>query len=217
MCTEQLNLINCILFAFAEDNGFIINVRTDTFNMLHTIYIRDPKTNVCKSYDVLCNDSLRDTYNIINDIKKDFNTLVLNKTQSKYLSNDVDAGIIPQVIKKIINEKYGISSEQHICMSDIPEITDVIFNDPAIIVFWSDGTKTVVKADNEEFDPEKGLAMAISKKALGNDRGYYEVFRKWIGKYNKKQAKLNDSKNNKSVVDLINDFGKEAGEVTGRF
>ena len=41
-------------------------------------------------------------------------------------------------------------------------IRNVIFNDPATIVIWADGTKTVVKADREPFDPEKGLAMALT-------------------------------------------------------
>ena len=62
----------------------------------------------------------------------------------------------------------------------LTEITNVIFNDPATIVFWSDGTKTVVKAENEPFDPEKGLAMAIAKKALGNKGNYYNEFKKWL-------------------------------------
>lgn len=62
-----------------------------------------------------------------------------------------------------------------------PEIRKVIFNDPATIVFWSDNTKTVVKARNGDiFDPEKGLAMAISKKMLGNQDGYYSDFKKWL-------------------------------------
>ena len=66
-------------------------------------------------------------------------------------------------------------------------IKDVIFNDPATIVFWVDGSKTVVKCQKgETFDPEKGLAMAISKKVLGNDYGYYETFAKYVGRYNKK-------------------------------
>lgn len=60
----------------------------------------------------------------------------------------------------------------------IPDIIRVIQNSPATIVFWSDGTKTVVKAKNEVFDPEKGFAMAISKKALGNKGNYYETFKK---------------------------------------
>lgn len=56
----------------------------------------------------------------------------------------------------------------------------VIFNDPATIVFWKDGTKTVVKAEGEPFDPEKGLAMAIAKKHLGNEGNYYDIFREWL-------------------------------------
>ena len=60
-----------------------------------------------------------------------------------------------------------------------PEIKKVIFNDPATIVLWEDGTKTVVKCENEKFDPEKGLAMAITKKVLGNNGHYFETIKKW--------------------------------------
>ena len=67
------------------------------------------------------------------------------------------------------------------CINYRPKITKVIFNDPATIVFWADDTKTVVKCDNKErYDPEKGLAMAISKKALGNQGNYYNEFKKWL-------------------------------------
>lgn len=60
-------------------------------------------------------------------------------------------------------------------------ITKVIFNDPATIVFWNDGSKTVVKAQfYEKYDPEKGLAMAITKKALGNGGNYYNTVNKWL-------------------------------------
>ena len=70
------------------------------------------------------------------------------------------------------------------------KIKDVIFNDPATIVFWADGEKTVVQCQNgEEFDPEKGLAMAISKKIFGNKHSYYDVFKKWVGKYLKEKLK----------------------------
>lgn len=63
------------------------------------------------------------------------------------------------------------------------KIKDVIFNDPATIVFWSDGSKTVVKTQNgEEFDPEKGLAMAIAKHSLGNNGSYYDIFVNWLSK-----------------------------------
>ena len=71
-------------------------------------------------------------------------------------------------------------------------IKNVIFNDPATIVFWNDGTKTVVKAENEKFDPEKGLAMAISKKVLGNKGNYYEIFKKWLPKEDKNDKKIEE-------------------------
>ena len=60
-------------------------------------------------------------------------------------------------------------------------VKQVIFNNPATVVLWSDGTKTVVKcSENDTFDPEIGLAMAICKKAFGNTGAYNDVFKKWI-------------------------------------
>lgn len=59
-------------------------------------------------------------------------------------------------------------------------IKRVIFSDPATIVFWEDGTKTVVKAHNEDFDPEKGLAMAVCKRVYGDK--YHRVFKDNIPK-----------------------------------
>ena len=59
-------------------------------------------------------------------------------------------------------------------------IKNVVFNDPATIVLWEDGTKTVVKCgEDEEFDWEKGLAMAIAKKAFGNQGNYFNQIKKW--------------------------------------
>jgi len=59
-------------------------------------------------------------------------------------------------------------------------IKKVIFNNPCTIVLWEDGTKTIVKCSGEHFDAEKGLAMAISKKALGNKSDYYKEMMKFI-------------------------------------
>ena len=62
----------------------------------------------------------------------------------------------------------------------ILNIKRVIFNEPATIVLWKDGTKTVVKCgESETFDKEKGLAMAIAKKALGNKGNYFNVIKKY--------------------------------------
>ena len=62
------------------------------------------------------------------------------------------------------------------------KIKDVIFSDPATVVFWNDNTKTVVKTrGGEKYDKEKGLAMAIIKKIAGNTSNYYNIFKEWCG------------------------------------
>lgn len=83
-------------------------------------------------------------------------------------------------MRYMINDIYGLAS-LHRKLS--LEIKKVIFNDPATIVLWMDGTKTVVKAENEGFDPEKGLAMAIAKKAFGNKGNYFNKIKKWTNQY----------------------------------
>ena len=77
-------------------------------------------------------------------------------------------------------------------------IKNVIFHDPATIVFWGDGTKTVVKATDEAYDPEKGLSMAISRHFLGDRWSYYNVFRHWLNKYK-------DEPSEKAPSDVVRD------------
>lgn len=65
----------------------------------------------------------------------------------------------------------------------LPSIKKVIFNAPATIVFWGDGSKTIVKCQpGDTFSPETGLAMAIAKKVYGNKGNYNNIFRKWVPK-----------------------------------
>lgn len=61
-----------------------------------------------------------------------------------------------------------------------PKIERVIFHDPATIVFWRDGTKTVVKAQNEKFDKEKGLLAAIAKKVYDNKGSFNNVIKRYV-------------------------------------
>lgn len=95
-------------------------------------------------------------------------------------------------------------------------IKNVIFNAPATIVMWGDGTKTVVKCqDGDFYDPEKGLAMAIAKKALGNKGNFNEVFKKWLPEEdvepiypNLPDAFTLKSIDSKSFIEAIRNFGK---------
>ena len=101
-------------------------------------------------------------------------------------------------IKQVRNLYYGLSLT----------IKDVIFNPPATIVFWMDGTKTVVKDQGEVlYDPEKGMAMAVAKKAFGNQGNYYNQFKKYIDIWEKKQeAESTSSYANTVLGDLIEKF-----------
>ena len=63
----------------------------------------------------------------------------------------------------------------------LPEIERLIFNDPATIVYWSDGTKTVVKCQpGDVFSAEAGLTTAMLKKYMGNDNTFNRVINEWL-------------------------------------
>lgn len=79
--------------------------------------------------------------------------------------------------KELLIQYYGLWRNDEM----IPEIKRVIFNRPATIVLWKDGSKTVVKCqEGDVFNLEKGLAMCIIKKLSGNKGNFNDIFRKWI-------------------------------------
>ena len=125
-----------------------------------------------------------------------------------YISTDCNSGksladdMTKNIYKRMINSMYGANSYYR------PEIKNVIFNDPATIVFWTDGAKTVVKCqEGDIFDPEKGLTMAIAKKVYGNKSSYCNVIKKWCDPYHEKQKEKND------LVARIRDLGKKATDA----
>lgn len=93
---------------------------------------------------------------------------------------------------------YGRQSTERAKKNDIVQfgmcrvsIRKVIFNDPATIVLWSDGSKTVVKCGPEDtYDMEKGLAMAIVKKMAGNDNRFHKVFKQYTKKKKKEPGSV---------------------------
>ena len=94
----------------------------------------------------------------------------------------------------------------------IPEIKTVHFNYPATIVIWEDGTKTVVKCQQDDFySPETGLALCIAKKALGNKSNFNNEFKKWLPNDHVEFV----DKTYSSMKDLITDlFGKPTNIYT---
>lgn len=51
----------------------------------------------------------------------------------------------------------------------LPGIKKIIENNPATVILWEDGTKTMAKCqDGDEFDFEKGVLICSLKKLIGN-------------------------------------------------
>lgn len=97
-------------------------------------------------------------------------------------------GIADSIIKDIHNDlTYQMRIKPYF------EIKKVIFNNPATIVYWKDGIKTVVKCGKDDvYDEEKGLALCFMKKALNNKGNYNNTFKKYIKE--NKDGKDNDNK-----------------------
>lgn len=88
-------------------------------------------------------------------------------------------------------------------------IRKVIFNDPATVVLWSDGTKTVVKCGPEDtYDMEKGLAMAIVKKMAGNDNRFHKIFKQYTKKKKKEPGSIG------SISDMMAGLNQAAAIAT---
>lgn len=131
-------------------------------------------------------------YYIVNDYdgsdKIISNTQVETITETRAMAEELRNDIVRHMrnVYGILNPKVEIkipvtnNPEIIINLSAGVHITDVIFNDPATIVFWSDGTKTVVKCcEDDVFDEEKGLTMAICKKAMRSDERFHKVLKKY--------------------------------------
>lgn len=121
----------------------------------------------------------------------------ISKEKGKYTGNKIDIALcdeykIDERVHKRMNDllKEGAKEIMNLLYGrKLPEIKKVIFNDPATIILWGNGDKTVVKCRlGDEFDPEKGLAMAISKYVLGNNYEYYNTFKHYLKPYSKKES-----------------------------
>lgn len=87
------------------------------------------------------------------------NVRMLNYTRELSLSG----------VPRVKFEGYITSVIEEARVNPSMEARRVIYNGPATIVMWADGTKTVVKCDPEdEQDQMLGLALCYMKKALGN-------------------------------------------------
>lgn len=109
-----------------------------------------------------------------------------NTAAAIYYSNSnyaIKKSIIEALQRDILSRTFpDVSSQKYLgsfCWDSTPKIERVIFHDPATIVYWKDGTKTVVKAQNEKFDKEKGMLAAIAKKVYGNNGSFNNIIKRF--------------------------------------
>lgn len=104
-------------------------------------------------------------------------------TKNTYLL--IDGGIQPFYVEQVDQNigEPGVHISGFVRFSDwewptgqlhkiacIPKPVKWIFNGPATIAIWEDGTKTVVKLmPGDTYDPEKAVAMCYIKKMLGTN------------------------------------------------
>ena len=99
-----------------------------------------------------------------------------------------------------------------------PSIKNVIFNLPATIVFWTDGSKTVVKCNVKDgFDPEKGLTMAIAKRCASNSDDFYKEIKTWIEKSEYKCPSTVVSPDRSANQDVLKEYVFKANKALKDF
>lgn len=169
----------------------IIDANVHVVELIKSAYRRRHSDNRNIVRSVAVNEQFKKAYREFEEAKNEF---------TKALSE----GKFPEVNKVF---RYPSSEGDNGMVKVVPVISRCIINDPAVIIFWSDGTKTIGKCmDNDEFNPEVGLAMAISRKfyeMLGfpNPRG---AFKNQLKNAEDRSAKTKEKrerkKNNSKVI-----------------
>lgn len=163
----------------------ILKEEKERLNMNYGIYKSMPELEkFCNENDIYWNVEFNDIVaaNRFQFIHRPTHTIFEQFIPNYELSNcpGIQDKLIFELKRNLLNKSFKPFVKPY---SSKPEIKKVIFNNPATIVFWSDGTKTVVKCENEEFDQEKGIAMAVAKKFLGTNKShsnYLDIFKEWI-------------------------------------
>ena len=144
---------------------------------IYDLYMEDMEKKEKENMNIHAND-----YQLINP-----NDILVKVKQKFYRIDSIENTHDPLSINNVYKIKFSDSPSRFVCDYSAPakpnpsidlRIDKVIFNGPATVILWKDGTKTTVKNHNDNYDPEKAVAMAIAKKALGNQGNYYNTIRK---------------------------------------
>ena len=86
--------------------------------------------------------------------------------------------------------KFTITNVEERPLHVVPKVKRILFNPPATVVFWEDGTKTVVKCmEGETFSPYYGFIAALAKKIYGSNNAIHKMLEKWLPEEEEKPAK----------------------------
>lgn len=138
----------------------MVSIHDCGFNYVPTFRL-DFKPNICKC--------LPNLIEITNDIYTRQQDISVGHILTHISTMEEIKNLIPLLLKDE-KENMNISNK----------IKKVIFNNPATIIIWEDGSKTVVKAHNEPYDKEKGFAMAVVKYVFGNKPAFNDIINKYI-------------------------------------
>ena len=129
------------------------------------LYSEDPIfTNINEIFKII--DYLSDDIDDNNDKNK--------KTKTEKPNVKVIKDIRPSV-----RTAYNKKNEKNFKPLFIPKIKNVMFRNPATIVWFEDGSKTVAIAGHgDKYDKEVGLAICMLKRVLGN-KEYRAIMDKW--------------------------------------
>ena len=90
---------------------------------------------------------------------------------AKITDEELEYGVFGNIATGYVGKDYpfaNTSLDKYCSYGYIPRITKIVSNKPDSVVYFSDGTKSVVRCENSEaFDAEKGIYLAILKKAIG--------------------------------------------------
>lgn len=99
-----------------------------------------------------------------------------------YPNQNIVSSILDDVLRSV--SAASIPVNRPTAMTAVHQPAQVIFNPPATIVYWRDGTKTVVRCDNDEFSEEFGFAMACMRKIFGTRNAFKAQFKNaWSNPY----------------------------------
>lgn len=166
---SKTNYVNCRILE-VKDHFTLYS----TFKELTAISVRGIIVNVSdeRTYNVVRSSYKRNFFNVLYSGTSLGQSLKLPETTTSHDSitnSPYDTTVNALADPYGYYRKYVRGTESSMMYKQIPSIDRVILNEPAVIVLWLDGTKTIAMCTSDDtFDPEVGLAMAISRK-------YYEI------------------------------------------